>query len=80
MIIETKYNLGQELYFLSKHTGKVECSPVYKIEASAGEILSNDTKDAKTIVRCFFYLDGKHVEIVNEDQCYLTKQKLLEAL
>jgi len=80
MIIETKYNVGQELYFLSKHTGKIECSPVYKIEATTGDIFSDDPKDAKTIVRCFFYLASKQVELVKEDDCYPTKQELIETL
>jgi hypothetical protein len=80
MIIETKYNVGQELYFLSKNTGKIECSPVYKIEATTGDLFTDNPKDATTIVRCFFYLNGKQVELVKEENCYLTKQELIETL
>jgi hypothetical protein len=80
MIIETKYNVGQELYFLSKNTGKVECSPVYKMEATIGDVFTDEPKDAKIEVRYFFFIHKKHAEIIKENDCYLTKQELLEAL
>jgi hypothetical protein len=80
MIISTEYYVGQELYFLSKHTGKIECSPVYKIEATTGDMFNDDPKYASTIVRYFFYLETKQVEIVKENDCYPSKQQLIESL
>lgn len=80
MIIRTKYEVGQELYFLSKNTGKIECSPVYKMEATIGDVFTDEPKDAKIEVRYFFFIHKRHAEIIKENDCYLTKQELLEAL
>jgi hypothetical protein len=80
MIITTKYKVGQELYFISKYSNKIECAPVYKLEATVGDI-TEKPEEATTVVRYFFHLNfNREVEIVREDSCYLTKQELIESL
>jgi uncharacterized protein YbjQ (UPF0145 family) len=77
MIIETKYNIGQEVHFLSDKSKKIECAAIYKLDAEAEYKKADDVTEIK--VRYYFYHNNS-VEIVREEFCFLTKQDVIDTL
>lgn len=71
MTINTKFNVGQSLYFINPDTMKMQCSEVHRIDA---EIHANEIK-----VTYFMNIDGKF-KIIKEDGLFTTREELLESL
>ena len=78
MNITTKHNVGEELFFMSTKTNKIERYPVYKIEITVGDISFSNPDRVK--VYYFFYISNLHVEMVTEELCFVTKQDLIDTL
>lgn len=77
MNIETKFTIGDYVYFLSDKTKKIKHAEIYKIDAEATYDKHLAVTEIK--VRYYFY-DNVHVEIVREENCFTTKQDLIDTL
>ena len=77
MNITTKYEVGQEVYYLSRKTFKIEYAPVYKIEVAIGDV-SKTTPAPIAITYYMWHNDS--VDTVNEELCNTSKQQLIETL
>lgn len=81
MIIETKYNVGDVLVFISRETAKIEKLPAYKIEVSVGDYANavSDSMKNQMAVKYWFY-DGKNAILVPEEAVYKTVEELVSVL
>lgn len=72
MTIETKYSIGQHVYWLSNN--KVECGAVYSINVHAGCV----GDEALRVVKYHIYGLGEITE--SENAVFLSKADLLASL
>lgn len=73
MNITTKFDINEEVYFLSDRTMKVTKAKVYKIE-------TEHDKDGKADVKYFTQDDKNNINIVNEIRVFKERQELIDSL
>jgi hypothetical protein len=71
MTINTKFNVGQWLFFIDPETMKIQSGDVYKIDTE------HKITDVK--INYWFCIDSKYI-IVSEDKTHATREELLESL
>ena len=71
MTINTKFNVGQLIYFIHPDTMKAQCAEVWRIHT---EWAANEMK-----INYWFSIDGKYI-IVTEGKTHATREELLESL
>lgn len=70
MTIETKYSLGQKVFFLLNN--KVECYPIVKIEVAVD--------GGKKLVNYTLHNSLGRMKPISEDLLFPTKEELLKSL
>jgi hypothetical protein len=70
MTIETKYNIGDEVWLL--YNNKAVSSRIFRIEVKV---------DLRLSARIIYYLSGSNIdEFCSEDKLFRTKEELLKSL